>query len=232
MVSWMRRRSVHEERSLQQQAMHRLAQLSSTLQRLFGVQCTVASGIGPLDMQTMARVLATRPDLIVVGEDADWFSDADGTHAAAMTARISGRPVLVVRNAPRGQYASVGITVDFSHASARTLRTAMRLLPKAQFTFLQVSGADIEPAADPAGGQGSANGAFPVFAAPIDAGSRAIPAPASSQAASAEPDLVVLNDRQESLLTRLLQRKPNDRAGRIGLSDILVVPTAGAGMSA
>lgn len=238
LVSWMRRKTVHEERTLQQQTMQRLAQQSSQLQRLFGVHCTVASGIGPLDMQTMARVRATRPDLIVVAADAEWFCDTQGTHAAAMTARISGRPVLVVRNAPRGQYARVGITVDFSHASARTLRTAMRLLPEAQFTFLQVSGADLDPAgavplgADAASRQGSADGAFPVFAETIDAGSRAIAAPASGHGASADPCLVVLNDRQESLLTRLLQRKPGGKTGRIGLSDILVVPTLGAGAPA
>ncbi|MFC4932455.1 universal stress protein [Massilia sp. GCM10023247] len=239
LVSWMRRKSVHEERSLQQQTMHRLAQQSSQLQRLFGVHCTVASGIGPLDMQTMARVRATRPDLIVVAEDADWFCESHGTHAAAMTARISGRPVLVVRSAPRGQYTRVGITVDFSHASARTLRTVMRLLPKAQLTYLQVSGADLAPDGAEAGGQGSANAGFPVFADLIDAGKAAIPAPrpagtapTSSHAAHAEPDLVVLNDRQESLLTRLLQRKPSARLGKISLSDILVVPTLEAGVPA
>lgn len=244
MVSWMRRNTVHQERTLQQQAMHRLAQQSSQLQRLFGVHCTVASGIGPLDMQTMARVRATRPDLIVVAEDADWYCESYGTHAAAMTARISGRPVLVVRNAPRGQYARVGITVDFSHASARTLRTAMRLLPDAQFTFLRVSEADLGPAqrlpAGDAGGQqsdaqGCAAGAFPVFAEHIGATDSAITltpradaTSAGGHARTAEPDLVVLNDRQESLLTRLLQRKPADKAGRWGLFDVLVVPTAEA----
>lgn len=242
LVSWMRRKSVHEERTLQQQTMQRLAQQSSQLQRLFGVHCTVASGIGPLDMQTMARVRATRPDLIVVAEDADWFTDAQGTHAAAMTARISGRPVLVVRSAPRGQYTRVGITVDFSHASARTLRTVMRLLPTAQLTYLQVSGADLAPDGADAGrqalpgGQGSANAGFPVFADLVDAGKAAIPAPRQAGTAPAsshaEPDLVVLNDRQESLLTRLLQRKPSAKLGRISLSDILVVPTLEAGAPA
>lgn len=250
-VSWMRRNTVHEERTLQQQTMHRLAHQSSQLQRLFGVQCTVASGIGPLDMQTMARVRATRPDLIVVAEDAEWFCESHGTHAAAMTARISGRPVLVVRSAPQGQYARVGITIDFAHASSRILRTARRLLPDAHFTFMQVCDTDMGqggrlPAAARGAGErslpaveNSADAALPVFAPPLDADGNAasLPLPAGSASAAGhprkgEPDLIVLNDRQENLLTRLLQRKPGDKTGRKRLFDVLVVPMIDSGMPA
>jgi nucleotide-binding universal stress UspA family protein len=96
---------------------------------------------------------ARAADLIVVGKPgfhpyADLFT---GTTAERII-RFSDRPVLMVKQAPRGSYQRVLVAFDGSEAALRALRSALTVAPEAEFRVVHawwpphVSLGDIEAA--------------------------------------------------------------------------------------
>ena len=136
-VSWMRKSEHHAERSEQERAMQRLSCQSVYLREQYGIRCTVASGVGALAAQVAARVRTTAVDMVVLGaSNPRWTHSSTGAGEAAKIARMSGRPVLLVRNEASSAYARIAIPVDFSDDALRVTETVMRLLPEAHITFL------------------------------------------------------------------------------------------------
>lgn len=136
-VSWMRGSGHRSERTEQERTMRRLGSQSAYLREQYGIRCTIASGVGALATQVAARVGATAADMVVVGgHDPRWTTPSTGAGEAARIARMSGRPVLLVRNEPRCAYARIAVPVDFSDDALRITETVMRLLPEAHITFL------------------------------------------------------------------------------------------------
>lgn len=136
-VSWMRGSEHHAERAEQERSMRRLSCQSAYLREQYGIRCTIASGVGALAAQVAARVRTTAADMVVVGgRDLHCTGPLTGAGEAARIARMSGRPVLLVRNEPRCAYARIAVPIDFSDDALRVTDTVMRLLPEAHITFL------------------------------------------------------------------------------------------------
>ncbi len=136
-VSWMRGSEHHAERAEQERTMRRLSCQSEYLREHYGIRCTIASGVGALAAQVAARVRTTAADMVVLeGCDSHWKRPSTGAGEAARIARMSGRPVLLVRNEPRCAYARIAVPVDFSDDALRVTETVMHLLPEAHITFL------------------------------------------------------------------------------------------------
>jgi nucleotide-binding universal stress UspA family protein len=211
---------------LWRQAMGRLVHQAARLRKAFGVRCTAVLGFGSLAAQTMRRVDATAPGLVVLGWHArSWLGRLRNAWAFGEIARRSRQPVLVVRNAALRPYARVLVAVDFSSTAIHAVKAAVRCAPGARFTFLHALDAGAEGYMRRAGVADQvieqyrykrwlmARQAFQCFLERLD-----LPGLRSSlvvsrhperaalrvHAASARPDLIVLSERQYGILGGLL----------------------------
>jgi nucleotide-binding universal stress UspA family protein len=248
-VSWMRGTAPGVERSEQQRTMRRLATQSEHLRAHYGIRCTIASSIGALAAQVAARVDVTGADLIVLGaQEPGWTLNAPGAGEVGRVARMSGRPVLSVRNEPRGPYARVAIPLDFSDDALRITETVMQLLPETHITFLHSYRVPAQGTMRSVGvaedaiescqlrAQRQAQAAFSAF---LDRLSRPLlkfslvltarpePVAVRSYIRSVKPDLVVLADKQECKLEGWLADSTLGTVFRDTRCDVLLLQPGG-----
>lgn len=83
----------------------------------------------------------TRSDVIVLGthRPSSLMQDMLGTTVERVL-RLGGVPVLLVRRKPEGPYASILVAVDFSPASRRALKCALRWFPGARISAVTAYG--------------------------------------------------------------------------------------------
>lgn len=78
----------------------------------------------------------TGADLIVSGDHDDGWCDALVGSSAERIARLAQRPVLLVRQAPRGPYRKALVPVDFSPWSEAAVALARRIVPQADLVLM------------------------------------------------------------------------------------------------
>lgn len=83
----------------------------------------------------------THSDVVVIGthRPSSLVQDMLGTTADRVL-RLGGVPVLLVRKKPEGAYGSILVAVDFSPASRRALKAALRWFPDARITAVTAYG--------------------------------------------------------------------------------------------
>lgn len=132
----LRRPTSDREAMLVAQALCELRRAAQRLRSGYGIRCRYAVRIGETVSEVLASSQANAADMIVIGDrDAGFFEKLIGTPVDKLV-RMSGRPVLLVRNAPVHSYREVLVPVDFSPASRHAARFALRMAPKANITFL------------------------------------------------------------------------------------------------
>lgn len=99
----------------------------------------VAVRVGPAFLEIIRQAREGAADLIVLGAYGGHFIRkwVLGTTAERVV-RKGDRPVLVVKKAPRGPYRHLLAAMDFSDTAKAALRFAVRVVPKARVTLLNV----------------------------------------------------------------------------------------------
>jgi nucleotide-binding universal stress UspA family protein len=118
-------------------ALTEVRRLAESLQQKYQVQPTTHVAHGALLSQIDARADASAADVLVLGARGASFMRhlLLGSTAERMVRRAS-RPMLVVKQPPRGPYRRLLIPVDFSPASLPACASARALAPRAEFVLL------------------------------------------------------------------------------------------------
>jgi nucleotide-binding universal stress UspA family protein len=129
--------SVDLEAQVAADALTELRRLAESLQQQYQVRPATHVEHGALLKQIDARADAGAADVLVLGARGASFMRhlLLGSTAERMVRRAS-RPMLVVKQPPRGPYRRLLIPVDFSPASLPACASARALAPRAEFVLL------------------------------------------------------------------------------------------------
>ena len=125
------------ESSLKADAQQRLDALAGELRAAHGVEVEAALGSGSVLDEILGEAGRRDASLLVVGARGEGFMRRLilGTTAERLIRRAR-RPVLIVREPPRGAYASALVAIDFSPWSAGALAAARAVAPRGQLALL------------------------------------------------------------------------------------------------
>jgi nucleotide-binding universal stress UspA family protein len=114
-----------------------LRDVSSELTRHYGVTATEYVRTGRTVDELARAADEVRADVIVTGTlGAGFLRGRVIGSTAERIVRKSTRPVLLVRQSPRGPYRRVLVTIDFSRGSQASLQMAAAIAPEASFVLL------------------------------------------------------------------------------------------------
>jgi universal stress protein E len=129
----------------QHAARERLDALAAALRAQHRLQVDVELATGAVPTELARLAADRRADLLVLGSRGDGFMRHVllGSTAERLLRQV-GRPMLVVKRAPRGPYRSVLVPVDLSDASLPALRLARAFAPQAELAVLNAFEAPFE----------------------------------------------------------------------------------------
>jgi nucleotide-binding universal stress UspA family protein len=122
---------------LMDRALQGLGRISARLQDDYRVHCMPAVRFGRPAAEIIARADEIKADLVVIGaHGSDYSGDLYLGNNADKLARMTTRPLLIVKNQPDAPYREVLVPVDFSEDSMRAAEMALQIAPEAHVSFL------------------------------------------------------------------------------------------------
>jgi nucleotide-binding universal stress UspA family protein len=233
---------------LTERALRGLKHIAGGLLDEFGIRCDYGVRFGQPATEIIAHAHDLQADLIVFGANGCHFvSEFFLGSSAEQLARMSKRPILIVKNEPREPYREVLMPIGFSGGAASPAKAVRQISPSAHVTFLHVYELWIEGRARRAGVDEDLIDAYRVkaandakhrldefisnFASNLPHVSRIVergsPVPViGAYAKTMNPDLIVLGKYRASLLEELLLGSVARSTISQSACDVLVAPKA------
>jgi nucleotide-binding universal stress UspA family protein len=127
------------ETLLVDRTMRELRLISGQLHDNYGIRCTANVRFGRPVEEIIARAGELSAELTIVGaHGGNFFTDLFLGNTADKLARMSKRPMLLVKNQAAKPYRQVLVPVDFSENSRRAAHMVLNVAPHAHITFLHV----------------------------------------------------------------------------------------------
>lgn len=118
---------------LETNAREKLTQIAAGLAEQVGITPRVHLAVGPVLQAIAGEADLQDVDLIILSARGTGFMHPLRGSIARRMLRMSQRPILVVKQPPRGSYRSVLVGLDFSPYSQRAVALAHAVAPDAQF---------------------------------------------------------------------------------------------------